>query len=582
MNEIKKGPFFGYGRDLPTGFVKQFVSGKYNSPAVIDAVLKYLTGACFVGSLTESDMHGEDVIYVAEYPLSADSAVLATYRLSSGDVSAVIAQKDSTGTPAFTQFSVSKTSRDARAIILAMIPVFAEMDDYKDSNKQFRNILDFFAGALGKGIDTLNTELQEAATDATAHIFERITALTDEVPVIMPPTGNFFVDDEIINENEVTKVIVGTPMFFTLADGVSVGTTAPVKVAVKEENKNFPGSFKLSETPDEYKHLVPELPPYFVVTKEITTVLKHIVQTSDDMEPMRNFLFRGPSGTGKTAASRAIAVGLDKPYVSVTCSANTEMVDLLGQLLPNVSAAGGEDNVTLGDIMYAPEEVYKTLTGEDKDDATPEEVFELLRTVSKPGSQYTYQESDFVRAIRNGWVVEIQEAAAITNPAVLTGLNKILNIAEMDAEGLLLPDNTRLKRHPEAVVILTTNVNYEGCRPLNESVVDRMNLIYDMENPPKIELKKRVMKRTGYTDEATLDKMLKVVDMIDEQLKSCGIKGTCGPRAVYDWVRSVMITGDPYASGVLAVVNKAATDPDERDIIEKCLQSQFTPKGMKE
>ena len=54
---------------------------------------------------------------------------------------------------------------------------------------------------------------------------------------------------------------------------------------------------------------------------------------------MRNFMMRGPAGTGKTEGAKAIAAGLGLPYVHLTCSANTEIYDLLGQMLPDVDGA---------------------------------------------------------------------------------------------------------------------------------------------------------------------------------------------------------------------------------------------------
>lgn len=38
-----------------------------------------------------------------------------------------------------------------------------------------------------------------------------------------------------------------------------------------------------------------------------------------------------------------------------------------------------------------------------------------------------------------------------------------------------------IHRHPDAVVVVTTNVSYEGCRGVNQSVLDRMNLTQDIE-----------------------------------------------------------------------------------------------------
>lgn len=50
---------------------------------------------------------------------------------------------------------------------------------------------------------------------------------------------------------------------------------------------------------------------------------------------MRNFLLRGPAGTGKTEGARAIAAGLNLPYMKYTCSAGTEIFDLVGQVFPD-------------------------------------------------------------------------------------------------------------------------------------------------------------------------------------------------------------------------------------------------------
>lgn len=47
-------------------------------------------------------------------------------------------------------------------------------------------------------------------------------------------------------------------------------------------------------------------------------------------------MLRGPAGTGKTEGAKAIAAGLHLPYRCITCSANTEIFDLLGQILPDV------------------------------------------------------------------------------------------------------------------------------------------------------------------------------------------------------------------------------------------------------
>ena len=84
---------------------------------------------------------------------------------------------------------------------------------------------------------------------------------------------------------------------------------------------------------------------------------------------MRNFLFRGDAGTGKTMGAQAIAAGLNLPYTLMTCSANTEITDLVGQFIPDTSGFQSEQQYEgelpkISDIIMHPPSVYKMLTGE--------------------------------------------------------------------------------------------------------------------------------------------------------------------------------------------------------------------------
>ena len=53
---------------------------------------------------------------------------------------------------------------------------------------------------------------------------------------------------------------------------------------------------------------------------------------------------------------------------------------------------------------------------------------------------------------------------------------------------------------PDTVIVVTTNNNYAGCRDMNQSVISRMNLIIDMEDPDTDILAERAMKVTGCSD----------------------------------------------------------------------------------
>ena len=51
----------------------------------------------------------------------------------------------------------------------------------------------------------------------------------------------------------------------------------------------------------------------------------------------------GPAGTGKTEGAKAIAAGLNLPYLKYTCSANTEVYDFIGQVFPETDGPSTGD-----------------------------------------------------------------------------------------------------------------------------------------------------------------------------------------------------------------------------------------------
>lgn len=67
-------------------------------------------------------------------------------------------------------------------------------------------------------------------------------------------------------------------------------------------------------------------------------------------------------------------------------------------------------------------------------------------------------------------------------PGVLVGLNSLL-----EQEGsITLPTGEVIDRHPDTVIVITTNIDYEGCRGMNRatrSVLKRYGTNYvSLEN----------------------------------------------------------------------------------------------------
>ena len=105
------------------------------------------------------------------------------------------------------------------------------------------------------------------------------------------------------------------------------------------------------------------------------------------------------------------------------------------------------------------------------------------------GQTYRYVETDFIKALKHGYVIEIQEPSTIVQPGVLVGLNSLLE----QSGSITLPTGEVIQRHPDAVVVVTTNISYEGCRGMNQSVLDRMSLVRDVELPTPEVMAQRAM-----------------------------------------------------------------------------------------
>lgn len=308
--------------------------------------------------------------------------------------------------------------------------------------------------------------------------------------------------------------------------------------------------------------------------------------TTNGIQPMRNFMMRGPAGTGKTEGAKAIAAGLGIPYLYYTCSANTEIYDFLGQMLPETDSRNGgvKEYPTLMDIQMDPPSAYKKLTGIYDEGITDAEVYDKLleimeqdakelATENATGQRFKYVETPLINAIRNGYLIEIQEPTVIANPGVLVGLNALLD----RCASITLTTGEVIHRHPDTVVVITTNNNYAGCRDMNQSVISRMNLIMDVEAPDVDTLAERTMKVTGCTDKSLVTDMAASVQEISDRCKETMINdGSCGVRELISWVQSYMVCGDVLEAAKYTVLSSVSGDPENRaDILSSCLEQKF-------
>ena len=612
---------FNYSRSLPVPFdtmtnKKVKVASMYGAKTestLCGSVIKAVHAMCRCmngtgeGAVGQIDTNKS----VAEYKSSVgpDAYHLVVFDAASGSALASVYDKN---TELIEQYVAHPSQRDGAAIFFALMPFLMSDAEFDETFQEYYD--QFIAGYPDMAKATENMAI------LCDNAYRRIKDDTcpAHINITVDKSGNLMrVSQGQLDSGSFVPTSVTAGEFTIFA---KTGPAVIKKAGVVVEHTDFVGKYPL--TPGRTLSalelsLIPKLPEWYIIPPEVVDICKHAQKTTGRPMQMRNFLLRGPAGTGKTMGAKAIAAGLGLPYMKYTCSANTEIFDFTGMIFPETDAVstgsseldrereilksmGGISyaNVAklmrlpdLDDMDYDPAGVYQALTGVENLAATVqdcmsvvlEKVTEKVQALSKraenrqsSGQNYTYVETDFVKALKHGYLVEVQEPSTIIQPGVLVGLNSLL-----EQEGsITLPTGEIIRRHPDTVVIVTTNVSYEGCRSMNQSVVDRMSLVKDIELPEPEVMVQRAMAVTGCADEYLVSQMVQVVnDMADYCRKNSITDGACGMRSLIDWVISAEISGDPYLSAKYTVISKATADEEDREaLITTILDPMFAPK----
>ena len=612
---------FNYSRSLPVPFdtmtnKKVKVASMYGAKTestLCGSVIKAVHAMCRCmngtgeGAVGQIDTNKS----VAEYKSSVgpDAYHLVVFDAASGSALASVYDKN---TELIEQYVAHPSQRDGAAIFFALMPFLMSDAEFDETFQEYYD--QFIAGYpdMAKATESMAILCDNA--------YRRIKDDTcpAHINITVDKSGNLMrVSQGQLDSGSFVPTSVTAGEFTIFA---KTGPAVIKKAGVVVEHTDFIGKYPL--TPGRTLSalelsLIPKLPEWYIIPPEVVDICKHAQKTTGRPMQMRNFLLRGPAGTGKTMGAKAIAAGLGLPYMKYTCSANTEIFDFTGMIFPETDAVstgspeldrereilksmGGISyaNVAklmrlpdLDDMDYDPAGVYQALTGVENLAATVqdcmsvvlEKVTEKVQALSKraenrqsSGQNYAYVETDFVKALKHGYLVEVQEPSTIIQPGVLVGLNSLL-----EQEGsITLPTGEIIRRHPDTVVIVTTNVSYEGCRQMNQSVVDRMSLVKDIDLPEPEVMVQRAMAVTGCADEYLVSQMVQVVnDMVDYCRKNSITDGACGMRSLIDWVISAEISGDPYLSAKYTVISKATADEEDREaLITTILDPMFAPK----
>lgn len=571
---------------------KDFGQSQYNyagqvKKATLHApTMRALLAYAKLANATEDGTYSEDMgvighqgssYRIAEY-CSANKRDCVVFAPNTGKF---IASQFENGIPTPKAYTIGAGQASGSALLFCLMPVF-------EADTEFQSDFEALREAMKLGWPDLDASFENALRlcDNIYRRMENAASLKMAgVKVSVPATGNITNLSQLAIDNgsyAPTGAVYGD--FTILKPGAGFSAAATVYSAT-----DLIGKYVLSQrtlTARE-ESMVPKLPDWYIIPKEVVRVCEHAQLTSKTSQPMRNFMFRGEAGTGKTMGAQAIAAGLHLPYTLMTCSANTEISDLVGQFIPDSSPNGSADKnlgtlPKISDIIMHPPSVYEALTGEYDDDKTEDDVLEKLVEIAvgrlavkeeKHGQQIRYVDTPLIEAIRHGYLCELQEPSCIANPGVLVGLNSLLDNCQV----ITLPTGERVKRHPDTVIVVTTNSDYAGCKDVNQSVISRMDLIYDMDAPDLATMVKRVMNVTGCTDEQETAKMAGVVRDIAERCRQVMITdGSCGMRELKAWVLSTMITKDPYESALSTIIASASANPENRaDLVTTCLEKQY-------
>ena len=289
---------------------------------------------------------------------------------------------------------------------------------------------------------------------------------------------------------------------------------------------------------EEEQSLVWKKPPSHIESEAEKRIYEEIIRNWNRGEmKISTILLEGDAGSGKTQIAKALSADFNLPYTKVTCFADMDKSDVLGSILPVLSEEDGHSDKV----------------------------------------EYRYYPSEIVRAYENGWLLEIQEPTVIRDAAVLMALNSAL---ELDGS-LNLP--TRIAhRHPDFIAVITTNRGYNGFRPLNEALRDRVQHAEKLDLPPKEVMMERAKAKTGYQSEPVLSLLAETIMVLDETARANAIKGVAGMRSYIFWVDAVQSGASIKKSLYYKALYKITTDPQELVILEQALASQGLTEKLEE
>lgn len=352
----------------------------------------------------------------------------------------------------------------------------------------------------------------------------------------------------------------------TLLTGVQKKSTSVKTQAVMLEAKKEFADFASSHAwTKEEEALIPSFPDDYPIAPEAMKIASRYVNSRENVRPMNNFMWRGVTSYGKSTGVEQIACMLHIPLLKITCHSNMETQNFLSDFVPDTSSVATIP--TFEEIELDPETAYRKITGKEHANATPDDCVQALANANTSGApRFKHVVSNFVKALINGYIIEVQEPSRIKDAGVLVGLN------EYDRAGAVIPlvDGSFGTRHKDALAIYTDNVGYVSCRQIDPSVIRRMSIIIDSYELPKRQLFERVVYNTGFDDYGQLEKAYEVFQKVIDFCHSRDItEGSLSATEFESFIQCYQADGcqNFKQNFIESVVSKATSDKDEQDEI---------------
>lgn len=442
-----------------------------------------------------------------------------------------------------------KLDEDSAAVVLFLAIIQIAKND-KEFDVHLNKYCDYLLN------NKAGIKIEETIAILVDNIYQRIEILDDikvDAYKKLTPAS--------IKNNRVCTILFGKFQIFN---------AEKKKISMEEMKMEFVTSRILSK---KEKNMIPKIPEYMIAPDNIQDIC-HVVKEIKQSNLVQNLFIYGEPGAGKSTMARMIAYIFGLPYTFLSCKPEMETMDLECSIIPNT---GGEVErtqlPTYKDFLYDPAMAAFKVTNQYTPEISQEEAWNLImQGLHKSGSDFVSVPSPIVEAAKYGYVVEIQEPLIIERPGVLAGINALSD----DTGAIRLMTGEVIERHPDCIMIFTTNVESAGCGDVNDSVLSRCPIKIYEERPSLETMAAWAEEVTGCRDSDVILAMCQTIEEISNTLNERNIKdGCCGSRELIAWIYQYKVLGDVMKAAEYSVIAAASLNKENHSFIRDLIALRF-------